>query len=128
MQFSLHSQQGFSLLEVLIALIILSVGLLSFAQAEIFALRDTQIAYFQSAAYLQAAEMAERLRTCNKNSPSCIKQEKLVWQNSSKKLLPQIKSKLSVDSAHCKIVMQWNMVLTGKQKLDNHKVVLDTQL
>lgn len=120
-------QQGFSLLELLIALIILTIGLLGFAQAEIASLRDAQTAYFQSMASLQAAGMAERLRGCGNLKSNCVSREKTDWQSETKTLLPNVTSEVSPCHPDCKISLQWGVVSIGKPKLDNNKFAVSTQ-
>lgn len=48
MKWRTTSFAGFSLIELLVALLILSVGLLGFLQAELVALRNNQTAYMRS--------------------------------------------------------------------------------
>lgn len=54
--------RGFTLLEVLVALIILSVGLLGLANLQILGLRSSQGAFQRSQATILAEEMAERMQ------------------------------------------------------------------
>ncbi len=56
-----QGQAGFSLLEVLVALLILSVGLLGLAGLQVLGLRHTGNAYFRTQATLLANEMVERI-------------------------------------------------------------------
>lgn len=53
---------GFSLLEVLIALIVLSIGLLGLAAIQITGLKDNQSAYYRTSATVLAYDMADRMR------------------------------------------------------------------
>jgi len=53
---------GFSLLEVLIALIVLSVGLLGLAAIQITGLKNNQSAYYRTSATMLAYDMADRMR------------------------------------------------------------------
>ncbi len=55
-------QLGFTLLEALIAMVIMSLGLLGMAGLQAMTLRDTQTAYYRSVATQQAYDMADRLR------------------------------------------------------------------
>ncbi|OYY93085.1 MAG: type IV pilus modification protein PilV [Hydrogenophilales bacterium 28-61-23] len=62
---SLHSlglQTGFSLLEVLVAMVVLSIGLLGLAALQAVSLNNNQIAYYRSIASQQAYDMADRMR------------------------------------------------------------------
>jgi type IV pilus assembly protein PilV len=53
---------GFSLVEVLIAIVVLSVGLLGLAGLQATGLRNNHSAYLRSIATLQAYDMADRMR------------------------------------------------------------------
>jgi type IV pilus assembly protein PilV len=55
------SQAGFSMLEVLVSLVVLSTGLLGAANLQVEALRGNQGAYLASLAAQQAQDMAERM-------------------------------------------------------------------
>lgn len=59
---SLQRQAGVSLLEVLIAVLVLSVGLLGIAGLQTANLRNTQSAHQRTVAVLLAASMSERIR------------------------------------------------------------------
>ena len=54
--------RGFSLIEVMVALVILSVGLLGLAGLQVSALRSTHMSYMRTQAGIAAMEMAERMR------------------------------------------------------------------
>lgn len=56
------SQSGFTLLEVLITLIILSVGLLGLAGLQVISLRDNHSAYLRSQAIIQSYDIIDRMR------------------------------------------------------------------
>ncbi|MDH5649741.1 MAG: type IV pilus modification protein PilV [Gammaproteobacteria bacterium] len=56
------SQHGFSLLEVLIALLVLSIGLLGLAGLEVFGLKYNFQSYERTQATLLIEEMADRMR------------------------------------------------------------------
>jgi type IV pilus assembly protein PilV len=58
-------QQGLSLLEAMIALVIISVGLLGIAALQINALKQNNSAYWHSKAVWIAHDMAERMRANN---------------------------------------------------------------
>lgn len=56
------NQCGFTLLEVLIAVVILSIGLLGVAGLQAFSLRNNQEAYMRSQAAILAMDITERMR------------------------------------------------------------------
>jgi type IV pilus assembly protein PilV len=58
----IKSARGFSLIEVLVALVILSVGILGLAGLQFTALRGNQDAYVSTVATLQLIDAADRLR------------------------------------------------------------------
>jgi type IV pilus assembly protein PilV len=55
-------QRGFTLLEILVAIVVLSIGLLGLAGLQAISLNNNQIAYYRSLASQQANDMAERMR------------------------------------------------------------------
>lgn len=57
-----HMQTGFTLVEVLVALVILCVGLLGLAGLHLSGLRNNESAYLRSQATLQAYDMVDRMR------------------------------------------------------------------
>lgn len=56
-------QQGFTLLEILVAIVVLSIGLLGLAGLQALSLNNNQIAYFRSVASQQAYDIADRIRS-----------------------------------------------------------------
>ena len=63
-----HSQAGFTLLEVLITLIILSIGLLGLAGLQTMSLRANHEAYLRGQAVVQAYDIADRMRSNRKGT------------------------------------------------------------
>lgn len=55
-------QSGFTLLEVLVAIIVISLGLLGLAGLQAATLRNNQIAYYRGMAIQQTYDMADRIR------------------------------------------------------------------
>lgn len=53
---------GFTLIEVLVAMVVLAVGLLGLASLQALALKDNQDAYFRSQANFLIYEMSDRIR------------------------------------------------------------------
>lgn len=56
------AQAGFSLLEILVAIVILSLGMLGLAGLQAASLRNNQTAYYRSVAAQQTYDMADRIR------------------------------------------------------------------
>lgn len=56
------ASQGFTLLEVLVALVVLSIGLLGLAGLQATSLRNNTSAYQRSIATMQAYDIADRMR------------------------------------------------------------------
>ena len=59
----LHRASGFSLLEVLVALVVLSIGLIGVAAVQVSSLKFTQTSQQRSMASNQIAAMTERMRS-----------------------------------------------------------------
>lgn len=57
-----YRQQGFTLLEVLVAIVVISLGLLGLAGLQVVSLNNNQTAYYRSIATQQAYDMADRVR------------------------------------------------------------------
>ena len=57
-----RKQSGFTLLEVLVAIVVLSLGLLGLAGLQAATLRNNQIAYYRAIAIQQTYDMADRIR------------------------------------------------------------------
>lgn len=57
-----RTSRGMSLLEVLVAIVILSLGLMGLAGLQAASLRNNQTAYYRSIATQQAYDMADRMR------------------------------------------------------------------
>lgn len=57
-----RDQSGFTLLEVLVAIVVLSLGLLGLAGLQAATLRNNQIAYYRAIAVQQTYDMADRIR------------------------------------------------------------------
>ena len=57
-----HRQQGFTLIEVLVAALILAIGILGLATTMMVGLKSDQAAYYRSQASAIAYDMADRIR------------------------------------------------------------------
>jgi type IV pilus assembly protein PilV len=59
---NLAHQRGFTLLEILVAIVVLSLGLLGLAGLQATSLKNNQVAYYRSIATQQAQDIADRMR------------------------------------------------------------------
>lgn len=57
-----RAQHGFTLIEILVAMVVISLGLLGLAGLQVASLNNNQIAYHRSIASQQADDMADRIR------------------------------------------------------------------
>jgi type IV pilus assembly protein PilV len=115
---SIPYTNGFSLIEVLITLFILSIGLLSLAAMQIQGLRATHGAMLRTHAVLYATEIAEQLHaaaTTSTDSPpacdndTCIGNETLLeWQTRVREGLPNGSGTVSLDAASVIVSVVWD--------------------
>lgn len=56
------SEQGFTLLEVMVAVLVLAIGLLGLAQLQVTSLKQNERAHLRSQASILAADMFDRMR------------------------------------------------------------------
>jgi type IV pilus assembly protein PilV len=97
--------QGFTLLEVLVALFILSFGLLGIAGLQLTALQQSQDSYAQSLAVIQLFSMQERLRA-NKSAET-RNRELADWNASNARLLSHGKGSYQCQANVCVITIRW---------------------
>ncbi|MGC1853770.1 MAG: prepilin-type N-terminal cleavage/methylation domain-containing protein [Candidatus Aquirickettsiella sp.] len=90
----LSHQQGFSLIEVMVAAAILSFSLLSFAQAQLMALHASEQAYLINLADLKNVELAENFKICG-SRPLCMQQVLTVWKKEIQESFPKGMGQLS---------------------------------
>lgn len=95
---------GFTLIEILITMLILSVGLLGIAGLEILALRQTQTSYYQSLANVQVAAMLERLRA-NQSAVARVR-ECNEWNVENQRLLLG-KGECVCQQNNCRVTLRW---------------------
>ncbi len=58
-----QKQQGIGLIEILVAVVLVSIGFLAAARMQVESMRFSQSAYYQSQAYFLASDMINRMRT-----------------------------------------------------------------
>lgn len=97
--------KGFALLEILITLVILSIGLLAIAGMQLSALRHSQDAYLHSLATTQLQSLLERLRV---NSSDAKRTAELTeWNTINARLLPQGTGDYTCNDHVCTASIQW---------------------
>lgn len=84
----LRHQQGFSLIEVMIATAILSFSLLGFAQAQLLALHASEQAYLTNLADLKNVELAENFTICGSHT-LCLQQALILWKKDIQESFPK---------------------------------------
>jgi prepilin-type N-terminal cleavage/methylation domain-containing protein len=99
--------RGFSLLEVLISLFILSLGLLGIAGLEIISFRNTQESYWQSVAVTQLTSVFERFHANLSNDKRT--QECRIWQQSVSQLLPHASGECGCSQHTCHAALTWQV-------------------
>ncbi len=98
---TIRNQYGLTLIEVLIALLILSTALFGLLSALAIALRNTQHAYYTSVAAQQAHNVAEKLRLDPANSMP-------KWQQHLTELLPNGIGQFNRDRDAIRIEIHWS--------------------
>jgi prepilin-type N-terminal cleavage/methylation domain-containing protein len=78
---------GFSLIEVLVSLLLLSWIMLGFDATELYSLRQIRAAYYFNSAANQLDNMFERLRS--KGIQADVQHEVQIWNLENKAVLPQ---------------------------------------
>lgn len=97
--------RGFTLIEVLIGLILLSLIVLGFETMEIDSLRSTRAAYYFYLATQQLISMAERLHTLGKNQG--LNEQIAIWNLQNKELLPAGRGTVSGSYPSYIIAVYW---------------------
>lgn len=123
-------QSGASLIEVLIATVVISIGLLSLASLQVVATRGNQIALHQSQATTLATDVTERIRAQPANSnaylrnlndplPNCVAQlpnndrvnsaaeDMAQWLNTLRCHLPQSNASVQLVNDELRISITW---------------------
>jgi len=119
---------GFSLIEVLVALIVLTIGLLGLAAIQITGLKNNQSAYYRTSATVLAYDMADRMRlnrsvaeaggynlTIANNAPNgttLVDVDRIAWLNNISTTLPVGDGAIGLTTVGTKqivtIIVQWD--------------------
>jgi prepilin-type N-terminal cleavage/methylation domain-containing protein len=96
---------GFSLVEVLVSLFILSLILLGLDAMECVALRESHAAYFLNVAAIQMQAMTERLTTLDQAQG--LEEQVAIWNSQNNELLPQSKGSLTGKFPVYQLSLSW---------------------
>ena len=106
---------GFTLLEVLISLFILSILLLGLDAMQLAALREAESAYYLSVATQQLNNMLERLQITKNDSLSDQQQQ---WNQQNQMVLPNGRGVISGEYPHIKLAIYWGDESAGACEKD----------
>lgn len=109
---------GFSLIEIMLALLILSVGLLGITGMQVWGLKYTNEVYYQSLASTQLSGMMDRLRA--NTSQAAREREAGRWNVLNARLLPQGKGEYTCSNNACTVRIQWVWEEVKNESLSGH--------
>lgn len=115
-------QRGVSMIEVLVTLVILSIGLLGIVSLQIRTLQFNQDAYYRSQANVLLYDMAERSRS-HPQLDSGLTTEIGRWQRQVADTLPEGEGSAVCDSSACNLSVSWQ----GRSFLDDASASDDDQ-
>ena len=106
------TQNGMALLEVMVAVVVLSLGLLGVAGMQLAGMRSNQVAYYRSVATMQAYDMADRIRAgMNTNAYTPVTavdtSELGDWKAKNASLLPGGGGDVTIVGNRLQISVQW---------------------
>ncbi len=97
--------QGFTLIEVLISLVLLSFILLGFDAMEVYSLRSARAAYYFHVAAHQLMSISERLRAMGQHF--YIGEQVDIWNAQNKQLLPKGEGTVTGSYPNYEITIYW---------------------
>lgn len=99
-----NKNKGFSLVEILISMLLLSLILLGLDGMQIHALQQSRIACISSIAANQLHAMAERLRACSMDE---IEDQILIWNQQNNLVLPGGRGKVEGQYPSYTLIIFW---------------------
>lgn len=120
-------QKGATLIEIMVAVLVLSVGLLGLAALQVFSLQSNQGAYHRTQAVNISYEVADFLRA-NRGAPAAV--NLAFWQNRVGEQLPGGTMAVNVNAATntAVITVQWADDRLGDQPDGGESVVVTARL
>ena len=126
--FSPVAQRGTTLIEVLIALVVLAIGLLGMALLQVTSVQSNHSAYYRSQVSILASDLADRMRanrtaaltdayvfdypTASSSPPSAsgtqAQKDKAEWLNTLAQALPEGTGKVEKSGTLVTISVRWN--------------------
>lgn len=95
---------GFSLIEILISLLLLSILMMGFEATSLYAVREIREAYFLSYAQNQMASLADYVRAHQlRVSPDFLEN----WNQQNKDILPKVTSQIIEGETFYKVELCW---------------------
>lgn len=104
-----HDQKGSSLLEVMVTLMILSVGLMGLAMLQLKGMQFNTNAYFRSQASLSAGDIIERMRI----NPGASNEYAAAWPTSAPSPACNTTTKCSSSELAAHDLWVWSQALTN---------------
>ena len=116
----IKKNQGSSLLEVLISMVILSIGLLGLAALQMASQKNNHSAQFRTDAVIQAYSLIDKMRVNKSQSYLLVKtntapvgpqqndRDLSAWLTELKTLLPDAKGEVSVTGNIISVVVHWD--------------------
>ena len=142
MRLTKASTKGFSLIEVLIAIVILAVGLLGIAGLQVIGLQSNHSSYMRSQASLQIAAIFDRMRAnrtqalndaydvslgTTPSGTSLADQDLAAWKNELAVLFPSGDGSVACNMGMCTVTVQW-VDLQDDGSRSNRQFVMVSQL
>ena len=114
---SVKLHRGFSLLEVLVSVCIVSLGVISIAKLQLVGIKDSDNAMRRSVALTQLTNMAEILHA----NPPEHQLPKLInsWNQENARLLPLGRGEVNKHGNNYRVVVNWEGLTTSKQDACN---------
>ncbi len=125
---SSNKQSGFGMVEALMAILVLSIGLLGLATLQTQGLRNTNSAYFRTQANMMAASMLDSMRANvtaaragsynlymheTPTGNNVANKSLISWVNRIGKALPSGDGAISCDASSCAVAIRWDDSLGG---------------
>jgi Tfp pilus assembly protein PilV len=98
---------GFSFIEMMVSMLLLSLALLGLDAMTFSALREAKIAYYLSVANQQLLNMSELVKM-KKSIPSS--EEIRLWNEQNKEMLPQGRGKVNAQASSIQIAIFWGKI------------------